>query len=379
MRSRSDRVRTSGSELDVRRGPTPTERVLLAVRVVAFAIVATGIPHFPNAAAGRFIEIAHVAGLPWRDHQVEYALGDWIVIRAVAWGGPGTARVLLALVAFGADLLMWGAIGKGWGRAAASRYLWLGVPLLFFIYRRSDLVGVALAALGLALARRERERSGGVALGGAVLVKLWPLVVAPALWVERRTHALAFSGITIAAGLAGWVMIGGPGALQQVGTFRGANGWELESSIGAVVWALTGEHRLEAGANRTGSVPGWVPPVLLLATLATITAIWLLARRRHGEPAGAPALAAVASLLVFAPVFSPQYVSWLLPWAAIAGVRWARLTAVPIVLTGGLVALWYLDVDLGPGGNQLALIVRNLAVMAIVIAYLARLGGRTDA
>jgi hypothetical protein len=103
----------------------------------------------------------------------------------------------------------------------------------------------------------------------------------------------------------------------------------------------------------------------------TVTAIWLLARRRDEEPSGLPALAAVAALLVFAPVFSPQYVAWLLPWAAVAGGRrWAWLGSAPVILTGALVTLWYLDVDLGPGGNQLALAARNLAVMVIVISYL---------
>ncbi|MFI5055369.1 MAG: hypothetical protein ACHQAW_03095 [Actinomycetota bacterium] len=52
--------------------------------------------------------------------------------------------------------------------------------------------------------------------------------------------------------------------------------------------------------------------------------------------------------------------------------RWTWLASVPVILTGTLVTLWYADVDLGPGGNQLVLGARNLAVMAIVIAYLAR-------
>ena len=110
-------------------------------------------------------------------------------------------------------------------------------------------------------------------------------------------------------------------------------------------------------------------------TLVTVVAIWLLARRRPFTPAGAPALAAVAALLVFAPVFSPQYVVWLVAWGAIAGRdgrRWSWLASVPVILTGTLVTLWYADVDLGPGGNQLVLGARNLAVMAIVIAYLVR-------
>lgn len=353
----------------------PDELGLLALRVLALVAVIAGVPHVPNAAAQRFVEIAHAPGLPWRDGAVEYAIGDWLVIRAVGWGSVGLARALLGLVAFGADLVAWRAVASGWGRAAATRYLWLGAPLLVFIYRRSDLVAVALAAAGLALASRGRERAGGVSLAGAVLAKLWPIVVAPALAIERHARALRTVAIALIAGLAGWLLLGGVDALRQVGTFRGATGWELESTVGVVVWAVTGEHRFEAGANRTGTVPAGVGPALLAATLLAVVAIWLLARRRPLTPAGVPALAAVAALLVFAPVFSPQYVAWLLPWAAIAGRdgrRWTWLGSVPVILTGTLVTLWYADVDLGPGGNQLFLAARNLAVMAIVIVYLLR-------
>ena len=358
----------------------PAEIALVALRVVAVAVVIIGVPHYPDSAAHRFLQIAHAPGIPWRDTPVEYAFGDWIVIRAVGWGSLAVARELLAVVAFAADLVAWRAVARGWGRDAALRYLWLGAPLLIFIYRRSDLVPVALAALGLAWARRDRERAGGVALGAAVLTKLWPIVVAPALALERRMRALTTAAIAAAAGLATWIAIGGPGALRQVGTFRGSTGWEIGSTIGVPVWALTGQHRFEEGANRSGTIPAWAPGALLLLTVATVVAIWLLARRRDDEPAGVPALAAVAALLVCSPVFSPQYVAWLLPWAAVAGGdgrRWTWLGAVPVIITGALVTIWYVDIDLGPGGNQLVLGARNLSVIVIVAVYLVEaLGAR---
>ena len=61
---------------------------------------------------------------------MEYAIGDWIVIRAVGWGSLSAARALLGVVAFGADLVAWRAVWRGWSREAALRYLWLGTPLL---------------------------------------------------------------------------------------------------------------------------------------------------------------------------------------------------------------------------------------------------------
>ena len=47
----------------------------------------------------------------------------------------------------------------------------------------------------------------------------------------------------------------------------------------------------------------------------------------------------------------------------------------PVIITGALVTLWYVDVDLGPGGNQLVLGARNLAVMVIVVVYLVAARG----
>ena len=354
-----------GAEVSDR--PDWTTRGLLALRVLALLVVVVGVPHWPDSAAHRYTEIAHLPGLPWRDHPVEYAIGDWILIRAVAWGSMGLTRALLAIVAFAADIAAWRAVAYGWGRAAATRYLWLGAPLLAFIYRRSDLVAVALAAAGLALAARERERAGGVSLAAAVLTKIWPVVVAPAWALERRWKALTTAVIAIAAGALGWLILGGPEAFRQVSTFRGATGWEVGSTIGAIEWARTGAVRFESGANRAGTVPTWAPLALGLLTIGLVTAIWLLARRRRQRPAGAPALAAVAALLVCAPIFSPQYVAWLLPWAAIAAGRWAKVAAVPIVITGALVLSWYIDWHLGPGANQAILTARNLAVMAIVV------------
>src|SRR4051794_35869969 len=210
----------------------PDEIGLVALRVVVVVTVVVGVPHYPDSGAHRFYEISHHPGLPWRETPVEYAIGDWIVIRAVGWGSLALTRVLLGLVAFVADLAAWRAVDRGWGRAAAARYLWLGAPLLIFIYRRSDLVPVALAALALAWARRDRERAGGITLAVAVLTKIWPLVVAPALALERRTRVLATAAIAAAAGLAAWIAIGGGGALRPDGTLRGPAGWELGSAHG---------------------------------------------------------------------------------------------------------------------------------------------------
>src|SRR4051794_19550304 len=152
----------------------PAEIGLVALRVVAVVTVLVGVPHYPDSAAHRFYDIAHHPGVPWRDTPVEYAIGDYFVIRAVGWGSLSLARGLLAVVAFVADLVAWRAVRHGWGRDAALRYLWLGAPLLIFIYRRSGPLPVAIAALRPAGARGAPGPAGGAAAGGRGLTQSLP-------------------------------------------------------------------------------------------------------------------------------------------------------------------------------------------------------------
>jgi len=347
---------------------------LLGLRVLALVVVVAGVPSFPSAAANRFHEIASMPGVPYRDFAIEYPPGELLLVEVIGAASPGVARVLLALLAAAADLAAAAALRAGWGARAMVRYLALGTPLLFFLYRRLDLVAVSLAVWGIVLSRRE-QRSGGVALGAALLTRLWPVVLLPLVAIERRTRPIRALIVTVVVGVAGWLAVGGPGALREVATFRGARGWEVESTVGVVVWTLTGERRFEQGAFRAGVVPGWVRLILLAALIGGLAALWWRARAYPGDLAGAPALVAVAILLVLSPVLSPGYVMWLLPWGALAAMqerRWLWLAAAPLVITGGIMAAWYLDISEGhPGWSQVALMLRNLAILLIPVVWFA--------
>ncbi len=374
---------------DVRRERL-TCALLIALRVAVCALVIVDVPAFRSAAAGRFHEIAATPGIPYRDFAVEYPIGELGIATLVGLGSLGAARVILALLALGADLTAFTSVWFGWGLTAARRYLWLGTPLLVFIYRRADLVAVALAVLGLALAeRRGRERSGGAVLGLAGLIKLWPCALVPVVLIGRRVRAAVFFGAVFVGGVAGWFALGGASGITQVTSFRGATGWELESSVGTVVWAATGDYRFEAGANRTGLVPGWSRVVLLVLLVASVTVVWLQARRlweqRRMDPAGVPSLVVLSIVLVLSPLLSPQYVAWLVPWGAIGareGRRWWWMALTPCLLTGITVASWYLGLTGGHAWrSQALLIVRNLSLLAIpVMWFLARgRGGESSA
>lgn len=358
--------------------------VLLAVRLLMVVAAAESRSVASDADISRFRQIATADGRPYRDTEVEYAPAETIVIELLARGDPGSTAVRLAVFALACDLFAFAGLRYGWGRRPAALYLLIGLPLVPFIYSRLDPLVVALAILGLALARHGRERSGGATLALGALTKLWPLVVAPALLIERRMRAARWFGFSFAAGIAAWIAYGGVDAIRQVVSFRGATGWEIESTVGSIVWLFTGGPvRIESGAPRVGEIPGWSRVVLLLVLVAVLAAIWARARDRRVDPAGSPSLAAVAALLCLTPLFSLQYALWIAPWAAIAwsDERTARIGRIgfTISLLTGIVAFLFdliepaqgslLSVRLGVSG---LLLLRDGLCVWIAVAWLRR-------
>jgi len=320
--------------------------VLVALRVVVAGVTVDSQSGLLKVDVARFRQIASSEGRPYRDHVVEYAPAETLAIEFLAEGDLRSTAVRLAALALACDLLAFAGLWFGWGRRPAVLYLLIGLPLVPFIYARLDPVVVMLAVWGMAFARRGRERVGGAALALAALTKLWPLVMAPALLIEGRRRALGWFAVLSGVGFAAWLAYGGVDGIRQVVSFRGATGWEIESTVGAVVWLFSdGPVRVEGGAPRVGEIPGWSRALLLLVLMAALVAIWARARGRRVDPAGAPSLAAIAALIALTPLFSLQYVLWLVPWAAIAWtdartVRMGRI-AFAISLLTGVLAFFY--------------------------------------
>ena len=189
------------------------------------------------------------------------------------------------------DLAIAAVVAWAWGRRAGHRLprarpsLSLVYP---FIYLRLDLLSVFLAVLGIALVRRRHHYAGGATLAVACFAKVWPVVLVPVLIVRRAWRALAAFVAVGVAGTAAWIAWGGIDGPVQVLTFRGAKGWEFESTVGALVRSVSGvTPHIERGAWRVGEVTSLVSGLLVLALLAGLAAAWVLASRakprRHGR------------------------------------------------------------------------------------------------
>jgi hypothetical protein len=336
----------------------------------------------------RFDQIAEARGTPYRDFPVEYMPVELVTIRAIAGDGPSETAIRLAVISFAADLATAAALWYGWGRRGASLYLLIGLPLQTFILYRIDPVAVALAAWAMALAERDRDAPAGALLAVAALTKLWPVVLLPWFLVRRRWGAIVWFAAIGCLGALAWISVGGVRGPWQVLTFRGARGWAVESTIGNIVWLVTGGPlRLEAGAVRTGDAPLAIRAILLVAIGSVVAWVWLhVGAERSGDgadrgdavdPAGGPALAAVTTLIALSPLFSVQYVCWLVPWAAVAALggrreRRTSVLAVAIVAMGGLLAILYGNATTTVIGSiKILLLVRNALAVGLVGYWLA--------
>jgi hypothetical protein len=332
----------------------------------------------------RFHAIATHPGTPYRSFQVEYPPVMLGAIKALDSGSFSSATSATMwsqlLMDLGVALLLW----WGWGKRSAVAYLIIGTPFLFypFLYLRLDLLSVLLAVGGVALVRRRRPALGGAALALACFAKVWPVLLAPALLIRRSWRAVAAFCAVGAVGLAAWLGWVGTAGLNQVLSMRHSSGWEVESTVGAVGRLFSSDPvRLNQGAWRFGTVPHWAYGTLNVLMLAAVAAAWLLARRHqpHGTAVldGWAAIAAIGAFLIFSPLLSPQFMIWLVPFAAIAAARGDKLVGG---LVTAVVALSVADLnlvtelvrtnDVLPQGIVL---VRNLLLVVLVGVCFARL------
>ncbi|MCZ7528959.1 MAG: DUF2029 domain-containing protein [Acidimicrobiia bacterium] len=204
--------------------------------------------------AGRYHEIATSRGHPYRDFEVEYPPLAYLGLDAIDTGDFDSTLNILIVTQLLADLGIVGLLLWNWGSRAAVSYLIIAAPMLATVLTKFDLVSVLLALLAVSLVSRSRDGPGGVALAASVFVKLWPVVLTPWLLVKRRWRAMAW---TLAGGFAGvalWAWLGDIDGPRQVLTFRGAEGWHVES-IPAQLALLggAGDMRFEAGSWRIGA------------------------------------------------------------------------------------------------------------------------------
>ncbi len=364
---------------------------LVAVRVVSLVAVLLSGQELPHSILGgdarRYGEIVTAQGTPYADFEVEYPPVALALIHLTYAPDHLAQLIRLGISQLAIDLGCAALLGWAFGRRAALAYLVLGLPFLFFpyIWLRIDMLSVLLAVLGVALVHKGRWRTGAAVLAVAVFAKLWPVALAPLFVVERRWKALWAWALTGLAGAVAWVAWAGIDGPIQVFSFRGARGWQVESFTGILLHiGDAGRANVEQGAWRTGTMPAWSRPVLSVISFGFVALSWWWADRRRREGAGeltvyalAP-YAGVLSLLIFAPIISPQYLLWLLPFAALLAAAGDRLTGALMVVAGFLstleLALIHGQID-GRWWATAPVVARNAVLVVMLVVALQQLAG----
>jgi uncharacterized membrane protein len=292
------------------------------------------------------------------------------------WGMPGMAGEVnsyflvtaLFLCLFGL-LATWFLAGTHGHRPWDALFFVLSPMLLLTGLVNWDLMAVALVAGALWAWSRDRPLLAGVLIGLGVAAKLYPLfLLGPILVVAWRRRQLGSFALAAVGALVAWLLANLPAWLtgrEQWEVF-----WRFNADRGAdlgSLWLVLA-HAGHQVTPETINLWSWVGfGVICLA----VGALGLAAPE---TPRVAQlGFLVVAGFLLVNKVYSPQYVLWLLPLAALARPRWRDLLVWQAGELVYLVAVWtYLGgwLEASVGGDSptydLAIWVRVAAQLYLV-------------
>ena len=290
------------------------------------------------------------------------------------WGLPGMSAevnlyfLVTALLLFGCGLgatffLSGASPGRPWDVIGFA----LSPVLLMSGLVNWDLLAVLFTAGALWGWSRGRPLLAGVMVGLGTATKLYPLFLLGAFLVDAIRHRengrMRWFGLAIGGGALAWVVANLPAwlsGLEQWQVF-----WHFNNDRGAdlgSLWLLLSQRGLHPSVH---AINLWS----LVLFGAACLAILVLGLRAPKPPRVAQiALLVIAAFLLVNKVYSPQYVLWLLPLAALARPRWRDLL---IWQAGELFYFGMVWIYLGgwlapatgdqPWAYQLAIVVRVLA------------------
>ena len=343
-----------------------SERALLALAgaaLLAVFAVATTVGPFSDITVNdlyvyeQYARLLHDGRLPYRDFGFEYpplaALPLWLAgvfgrdPQSIEW----TFGVLMAVCLVAGQQLAARLAGAGRDRLTVAWLLVLAPVLIGASVRTHfDPLPIAIALAGMLLLARERCDLAFLLLGLGTMTKLFPglLAVVALVWLAGRGEwraALRGAAIFAAVVLAISLPFAGAGYVDSF-QFHLDRPVQIESTAASVLFALGGSDvtgtnlrpdRFKSNGLDGGHADTVEALFALLLVLAMAGVVALAARRpdvRHMVLCGFAALLAFVTL---GKVFSPQYVIWLAPFAALAwawGQRAvAALVTAAIVLT----------------------------------------------
>jgi hypothetical protein len=338
-------------------------RPLLAPAVALVVVWATALSFGPladshvndfNVYLG-YVEAVGDGLYPYRDFELEYpplALGP-ILLPGLFTTDRGAYEdifgVLMLLVAL---VVLWLTARLADPRPRTAAWLVALAPLLTgaIIRARFDLVPVALTLAALLALHRDRVTLCFGLLGAGAMTKLFPALLVPILaawlWAAGRRREAARG---VVAFLAVVIVVSGPflgeGYLDAF-SFQLERPVQIESTPASVLFALGGSEVTGTPANpdrfKSNGLDGGDADLVAGAFAVVLAAILALVVAGVAWRPGdrhALLLGVLAALLAFAglgKVLSPQFMVWLVPFAALAWVNGERALALLCATAIGL-------------------------------------------
>jgi uncharacterized membrane protein len=221
-----------------------------------------------------------------------------------------------------------------------------------------DLYAVALLSTGMLAWARGRPVAAGVLIGLATAAKFYPLfVLGPLLVLCWRAGRLRELRLAAVAAVVAWLVVNVP---VMVADFDGwSRFYALSRERGAgfsSVWFVLEQQGLGVPVDRLNLVAG----ALFALCCAGVAVLAVLAPRRPRLPQ--LAFLVVAAFLLTNKVYSPQYVLWLLPLAALARPRWRDVLVWQAGEVVHFFGIWLLLVGYPPGDANRALDAGGYAI-----------------
>jgi Glycosyltransferase family 87 len=378
---------------------------------VAFYVLVTWLEH------GQLSDVPIYAGyadsvrggaVPYRDFGFEYppaALAPMLLASYMSWSYATSFAVLMGIC--GAACIVAAASALRAADAGAERtwaaLLAIGVaPLVLgsLFDTRFDLWPTLLAVGALAALARERPILCGALLGLAFAAKLWPAVLVPIavayLWRRRGrrsalVHVVAFVGVAAACFLP--FVILAPDGLRAMFADQLDRPLQVESLGAAVLMAAqhlgmrplttVSTHGAQALSGRGAGLAADLSTVFEVAAVVTIWVVFARRRNPDVEAVLLAAAAAVAALVAFDRVLSPQYLIWVVPFVPL--VRGARgfYASMLLFVALGLTQAWFPRhywtlADTHGSPYSWYLLARDLALVAIAGVLLLQLSRGRD-
>jgi hypothetical protein len=275
---------------------------------------------------------------------------------------------------------------------------------LILVTRLDPLVSLLLVTTFL-LHVSGRTGWGAVALALATSTKLFPVLLAPLLYLplveERRWRELGRVTVAFVATLVAintpFIILAGERFLE-VFAYHSRRGLQIESLYATVITLLHRATGLEASVSEAyGSVnlegaaaeaAEAISPILLLLAVAALTWHYLRTRKTLADPwAGAHlvnhGVALALAIPCFGKVFSPQFLIWAYPLALLIRGRRAGLAGwlflAACLLTQVVYPRFYGEVErLAVLPHVLLALRTGLLLVVVVLAARAALGTVTD-